>query len=64
MANAGGVINIAEELGTYDAAQGRRRVRGIADTLRRVFDDAETIGATPLTAAMELARRRLTPPTD
>jgi leucine dehydrogenase len=59
VANAGGVINIAEEFGSYNAATSRRRVRGIADTLRRIFDDAESIGATPLTAAMELARRRL-----
>jgi leucine dehydrogenase len=58
--NAGGLINIAEEIvGPYDAATARRRVRGIGDTLRRIFDDAESIGATPLTAAMELARRRL-----
>jgi leucine dehydrogenase len=57
--NAGGLINIVEELGTYDAATARRRVRGIADTLREIFDDAEAAGATPLTAAMELARRRL-----
>jgi leucine dehydrogenase len=57
--NAGGLINIAEEIAGYDAAAARRRVRGIADTLRRIFDDAESIGATPLTAAMELARRRL-----
>jgi leucine dehydrogenase len=57
--NAGGVINIAEELNGYDPAAARRRVRGIADTLRLIFDDAESIRATPLTAAMELARRRL-----
>jgi leucine dehydrogenase len=57
--NAGGLINIAEELERYDAATARRRVRGIADTLRRIFDDAESMSATPLTAAMELARRRL-----
>jgi leucine dehydrogenase len=60
VANSGGLINIVEELGAYDAATARRRVRGIGDTLRRIFDDAESIGATPLTAAMELARRRLT----
>ncbi len=60
VANAGGVINIAEEFEkNYNAANSRRRVRAIADTLRRIFDDAESIGATPLTAAMELARRRL-----
>jgi leucine dehydrogenase len=57
--NAGGLINVAEELYGYDAAAVRRRVRGIAGTLRRIFEDADAIGATPLTAAMELARRRL-----
>jgi leucine dehydrogenase len=57
--NAGGLINISEELPVYDAAAARRRVRGIADTLRRIFDDAETSGTTPLTAAVELARKRL-----
>jgi leucine dehydrogenase len=57
--NAGGLINIAEELGAYDPAVARRRVRGIAETLRKIFDASEAMGATPLTAAMELARRRL-----
>lgn len=57
--NAGGLINIAEEIGHYDPAAARRRVRGIGDTLRQIFDDGEAMGATPLTAAMELARRRL-----
>jgi glutamate dehydrogenase/leucine dehydrogenase len=57
--NAGGLINITEELGTYDAATARRRVRGIGDTLRQIFADGESMNATPLTAAMELARRRL-----
>jgi leucine dehydrogenase len=57
--NAGGLINIADELHDYHPSEARRRVRGIADTLTRVFEDAAAIGATPLTAAMELARRRL-----
>jgi len=57
--NAGGLINIAQELEGYDAARARARVRGIADVLARVFDEAEALGATPLTAAMELARQRL-----
>src|SRR3954451_3470190 len=59
--NAGGIINIAVELdpGGYDPARARARVRGIGDTLRAIFDDAEAINATPLTAAMELARRRI-----
>jgi leucine dehydrogenase len=59
--NAGGIINIAEELDHYDVAAARRRVRAIADTLRQIFDEAEAMGTTPLAAAMELARRRLTP---
>jgi leucine dehydrogenase len=57
--NAGGLINVAEELHGYDPAAVRRKVRAIADTLGRIFDDAGAIHATPLTAAMELARRRL-----
>jgi leucine dehydrogenase len=34
-------------------------VRGIGDTLRRIFDDAQARHATPLDAAMILARERL-----
>jgi leucine dehydrogenase len=60
--NAGGLINIAEEFEGYDASAARRRVRGIADTLSRIFDDAESRGVTPLTAAVELAQRRLAAP--
>ncbi len=59
VANAGGVINIAEEFSGYDPGTARRRVRGIADTLRQIFDNADSIGATPLTAALEMARKRL-----
>ena len=59
VANAGGVINIAEERGGYHPAAARLRVLQIGDTLRQIFDHAEEIDATPLAAAMELARRRL-----
>ncbi|CAA9529838.1 MAG: Branched-chain amino acid dehydrogenase [deaminating](EC [uncultured Solirubrobacteraceae bacterium] len=61
VANAGGIINIAVELdkGGYDPARAKRRVRGIGDTLKGIYDDAEGMGATPLTAAMERARRNL-----
>jgi leucine dehydrogenase len=59
VANAGGLINIAEEFSGYDPPAARRRVRGIGGTLREIFGKAESIGATPLTAAMELARQRL-----
>jgi leucine dehydrogenase len=57
--NAGGLINIAEEIDGYDSTRARQRVRRIAATLDEIFDAAEASGATPLTAAMELARRRL-----
>ena len=61
VANAGGIINIAVELEPegYDPSRARRRVRGIATTLGQIFDAAAGGAITPLTAAMELARRRL-----
>ena len=59
VANAGGLINISEEIGGYDAAAARRRVRGIGDTLREIFAWAERGHTTALSAAMGLARRRL-----
>ena len=57
--NAGGLINLAVELTGYDAGVARRRVRGIADTLGEIFDQAQAAGITPLAAAMERARQRL-----
>ncbi len=59
--NAGGIINISVELEPegYDPRRARTRVRGIADTLRRIFDDADAGAGSPLDAAMALARERL-----
>jgi leucine dehydrogenase len=59
--NAGGIINISVELEPdgYDPARARARTRAIGDTIRRVFDDAKADGATPLDAAMALARANL-----
>ncbi|MEY2513691.1 MAG: leucine dehydrogenase [bacterium] len=59
--NAGGIINISVELepAGYDPRRARVRVRGIGDTLRRIFDDAQATGGTPLSAAMALAHERL-----
>ena len=59
VANAGGLINIACEQGGYDAVKARRQVRAIATTLSQIFENAAAIGASPLTAALELARGRL-----
>jgi leucine dehydrogenase len=65
VANAGGIINISVELEPegYDPKRARSRVQAIGDTLRAIYDAAAG-GATPLTAAMELARRRLAEPRD
>jgi leucine dehydrogenase len=59
--NAGGLINISAEVGRggYNPAVARRRVRGIADTLRHLFDEAAAGRKTPLAVAMDLAGRRL-----
>jgi leucine dehydrogenase len=60
VANAGGIINISVEFdnGGYDPRVARQRVRGIGDTLRAIYD-ATAGGATPLAAALELARTNL-----
>ena len=60
--NAGGLINIAAEFGGYDPAGARRRVRGIADTLGEIFQEARDADTTPLGAAMARARRNLQRP--
>jgi leucine dehydrogenase len=61
VANAGGIINIAVELEPegYSADRARARVLAIGETVGTVLDMAEASGTTPLTAAQELARRRL-----
>ena len=61
VANAGGLINIAEELGDYGyrPAAARARVRSISLTLRQIFARAERDATTPLAAALALARTHL-----
>ena len=61
VANAGGIVNIAVELDPkgYDAARATAHVAGIGDTLRRIYDDADAAGTTPLAAAMALAKNNL-----
>ena len=59
--NAGGVINIADETAAsgYDRERAWRRVEGIAETLRKVFDLADAHGTTTAAAADRLAEDRL-----
>lgn len=59
VANAGGVINISEEPGGYDAERAFAHVAQIADTTRRVLDRAERDAITPAAAADRLAEERI-----
>ena len=45
--NAGGLINIAQEVGGYDAAAARRRVVSIGDTLQEIFGHADRKASLP-----------------
>jgi leucine dehydrogenase len=61
VANGGGVINISVEFepGGYSRERAVAKVLGVADTVRTVLDHADATGATPLAAALEIARRRV-----
>ena len=58
--NAGGVINIAEELGRpYDADRARTSVERIGETMRTVFTRARADGIPTHVAADRLAEERI-----
>lgn len=59
--NAGGVINVADELdpGGYDAARVSRRVAAIESALDAVFAEARAQGQTTTAVALAQARRRM-----
>ncbi|MEO5678383.1 MAG: valine dehydrogenase, partial [Acidimicrobiales bacterium] len=59
--NAGGVINIAEELGAagYDPGRARRAVERIAGNLTRVLEVARDEAITTEAAAERVAERRI-----
>jgi glutamate dehydrogenase/leucine dehydrogenase len=59
LANAGGIINIAEESGGYDYERALRAVGRISTTTTTVLECAERGGITPLAAAEELVNERL-----
>jgi leucine dehydrogenase len=59
VANAGGVINIAEEPHGYDHVRAYGRIRTIHDTLLRVFDRSDSEGITTAAAADLLAEERI-----
>jgi leucine dehydrogenase len=57
--NAGGVINIAEELHGYDRARAHERIGVIYDTTLQVFELARTEGIPTAAAADRLAEQRI-----
>ena len=59
VANAGGVINIAEEPSGYDRDRAWRRIESIADTVREVIALAQRDGITPAEAADRYAEARI-----
>lgn len=59
LANAGGIINIAEESGGYDPARALQAVGRIGGTTTAVLERADSCGLTPLAAAEEVVARRL-----
>jgi valine dehydrogenase (NAD+) len=61
VANAGGIINIAEELSPngYHPERARASVRRIFDTTRLVLAAAESEGITTVEAADRMAERRM-----
>jgi valine dehydrogenase (NAD+) len=59
LVNAGGVIQVSEELNGFDMDRAREKVRGIFDTTLEVLQVADTEGVTPLVAADRVAEQRM-----
>ncbi|QIK68178.1 Glu/Leu/Phe/Val dehydrogenase [Nocardioides sp. HDW12B] len=57
--NAGGLVQVADELDGFDFARAEKRVRGIYDTTLQVLELSARDGITPAAAADVVALRRL-----
>jgi valine dehydrogenase (NAD+) len=57
--NAGGVIQVADEIGGFDFQRAQARAAKIFDTTRHIFKLAERDGVPPAVAADHLAERRI-----
>jgi valine dehydrogenase (NAD+) len=57
--NAGGVIQVADEIEGFDFARAKQRATGIYDTTRRILELAQREGIPPAAAADRLAERRM-----
>ncbi len=62
VANAGGVVQVADEIGGFDMARARERAGRILDTTLRVLAAAEAEGVAPEVAADRLAERAMADP--
>ncbi|AXB47550.1 Glu/Leu/Phe/Val dehydrogenase dimerization domain-containing protein [Amycolatopsis albispora] len=60
LVNAGGVIQVSDELHGFDFARAKRKTARIFDTTKSVFQLAEAEGVPAATAADRLAERRMT----
>jgi valine dehydrogenase (NAD+) len=59
VANAGGLIQVADEIGGFSLARAKARAAGIYDTTRLILAEAAASGDSPATAADRLAERRM-----
>ncbi|MBC1499330.1 Glu/Leu/Phe/Val dehydrogenase [Listeria weihenstephanensis] len=57
--NAGGVINIADELNTYNEARAQQKIGKIFDQIGKVFDIAKMEQMTPAEAANRMVENRM-----
>jgi valine dehydrogenase (NAD+) len=57
--NAGGLIQVADELEGFSFERARQRATGIFETTKRVFELADADGVPPAVAADRLAERRM-----
>jgi len=57
--NAGGLINVAQELAGYDEAKSREKCAAIYDTIRTILERAKAEGSRPEQVADRMAEERL-----
>jgi valine dehydrogenase (NAD+) len=58
--NAGGLVQVADELEGFSFERAKAKALRIYDTTRAVFAEADSAGITPTQAAVRLAERRMT----
>ena len=57
--NAGGLINVYQELQGYDAEAARKKAAGIFDTLTSIYQEADEQGITTIQASNKIAEDRI-----